>query len=787
MKRSDQKSYQIKIELMRQIFKHKKKAIAYFKSYGIRNFVVKSWQIAKSGGLAYYEAHDTKTQFSLNYSRLLSEVILVSNDFSSPSHEYRVANLSQALWEIGVTNTILSVDEIRFMERLPRQTCLVYFWRTSVNLTSFGWYKSALLDGVTIAFDSDDLTFERSTYNRKNVHALNLIPNTEAEFLINDVASLQESQVRQSTLGIACTKELENAFVRLGKKSIRIPIVLPRWLENEGVFLNKNFLKSKEKAGIDIIYCSGSRSHNLDFKSASKGLFEFLKYNTDSTLTIQGASPLTSKDIPSNIRAQINFQPMLSHRDFLRYLSAFDVQIAPLEMNNPFVEAKSATKYMQGGIVRVPTVATPTQPFIDCIRHGVNGYLATTDNEWIDALTSLKNIKIRMKMGELAHRDVIENHCIGSILDQVESLVRSSRAAFRDNRRGSFISTDTRCNVVWLLPFFIPGSGGHRNVFRIASILEGNEFHSQIYFHEDLRDLTSLSALVEEHYGNFKFEIVTKKNILHEADMVVGVHNSSIPFAKIYAGKNAKIIYLVQDFEPWFTPMGVHALDALSTYFDDELNIITSGPWMSRKIQEIRGFAPPFFNFPVDTAIYKPDRQVDREGVLFFAKSDTPRRLFKLGIETLTTLHRHNPSLPITIFGSNHTPELPFKHRNLKLVPTLEQLSEIYSSHKLGIAFSPTNPSLVPYEMMACGLPVLDIDLPGSPMEKYGSHELLKPPVYGIAELLSRAHKLLGDENFWKSTSSAGLNFIKTMPTPQEASEVVLTFLRKLRDARDDD
>jgi glycosyltransferase involved in cell wall biosynthesis len=453
-------------------------------------------------------------------------------------------------------------------------------------------------------------------------------------------------------------------------------------------------------------------------------------------------------------------------------------------MGNPFVESKSATKFMQGGIVGIPTIATPTQPFIECIQNGLNGYLASSAKEWKDSLISLKNLETRMNMGELARRDTLEKHCVGSLLDDVEKLVNSSRENVRKNLQKKFSSRRTQSNVVWLLPSFIPGSGGHRNVFRIANLIEGSEFHAQIFFHEDSRDTSTLSKLVREHYGDFKFEVISNRAKMREADFVVGVHNSSIPFAKQNAGKQSILVYLVQDYEPWFTPMGVHSLDALSTYFDSDFNIITSGAWMSRKIQEIRGFTPPFFNFPVDTAIYKPKQELNRAGVVFFAKSDTPRRLFEVGIEILNKLNLQDPSLPITIFGSNQNSHLPFKHRNVQLVPTLQELAEIYSSHRLGIAFSPTNPSLVPYEMMACGLPVLDIDLPGSPMEKYGNNELLKPPIYGRDNLLSRAIKLLGDDDYWKSTSAAGLDFIKTMPSPMQASQEVLVFLRKLRDTK---
>jgi glycosyltransferase involved in cell wall biosynthesis len=766
--------------LTHQLFMHRKKAVNYIQQFGAKNFILKSIQIASSGGLAYYEGTTSAFKSKNTYFKIQPEVILVSNDINSPSHEYRVANFSQALWEIGVPNYIFTVSDILSLEQLPRRTNLVYFWRTNLNLLNLNWYKQAILDGVTIAYDSDDLTFEKITYNRDNVNALNFIPNKEANYLIDEIAQSQQIQVEQSTLGIACTLELANAFKRLGKNSVRIPIVLPRWLEQQGNFLFQNKLPMEAKKGINIIYCSGSRSHTLDFKAAEQGIFKFLSENLDSTFTIQGATPISPKEIPEKIKRQVNFHPMLPHRELLEYLSAFDVQIAPLEIGNPFVEAKSATKFMQGGIVGVPTVASPTQAFRDCIQDGENGLLASNSEEWFHALTLLKNVDFRMKISSQARQSTLEKHCIGAIIEDVKKLVASTRTKVFSSRIQFFATPHKISNIVWLLPSYIFGSGGHRNVYRIANLIEGNEFHSQIYFHDDTREASSISTLIEKNYCEMNFEVISNKSQIKNADFVVSVHNSSVPFAKLNAGNRSKLVYLVQDFEPWFTPMGVHSLEALSTYFDPDLNIITSGGWMARKIEEIKGIKPPFFNFPVDTSIYNLNNAEHREGVIFFAKSDTPRRLFELGLEVLEILSSQNPRMRITIFGSDHESYLNFKHQNLKLIPTLDELAKVYSNHKVGIAFSPTNPSLVPYEMMACGLPVLDVDIPGAPMEKYGSSEFLTPSIYGLEHLISRANKLLGDEEYWKNTSEAGINFVKTMPTPKEASDVVLGFFRKL-------
>lgn len=765
-------------KLIKEFLNVRKFAWRYLQNYGIKSFIMKSVQISKAGGLAYLDPIHNFIHADSSFTNILPEVLLVSNDLRSPSHDYRVLNFSQALWESGISNSILMTDQIETLTHLPRQVSLIYFWRTSLDLKNLAWYPEALLAGVTIAYDSDDLTFETAIYNMDNVHALRLIPKNEADHLIKTVAARQEMQVEQSNLGIGGTLELCNAFTRLGKNSVRVPIVLPRWMQNQGIKIYANRSERLPEVGFRIVYCSGSRSHSLDFEEAQEGIFEFLKIHPSASLTLQGASPISRDEIPTDIRGQVNFHPMLRHDELLPYLAKFDVQIAPLEIGNKFVEAKSATKYMQGGIVGVPTIASPSEPFLGAISSGVTGFIARNPREWFEALELLLQGSFRNELAAAAHLDVIKNHCLDSIRLPILQIAHKAKILHGSTNTPRVLKKNF--TITWLLPNLVPGSGGHRNVFRLANLLNGKEFRCQIYFYNDTRGSEELTKLTNTYYGDSSFEVISDRNILHSSDALVGVHNSSIPFIKRVASRNTKLAYLVQDFEPWFNPMSDSYLEALATYFDDEFAIFTSGAWMASKIKEVTGKVVPFFNFPVDRAVYHSTSTYQREGIIFFAKQDTHRRLFEFGKRVILEVHKASPKTPITLFGSNGQSDLGIPTTDAGLLPTLDDLAHLYQKSKVGIAFSPTNPSLVPYEMMACGLPIIDIDLPGAPMLKYGSNELLQPPIYSVDSLVSRTLKLIGDEKYWQDVSTSGVEFIKKMPTPEEAAAEVRIFFRTL-------
>ena len=98
-----------------------------------------------------------------------------------------------------------------------------------------------------------------------------------------------------------------------------------------------------------------------------------------------------------------------------------------------------------------------------------------------------------------------------------------------------------------------------------------------------------------------------------------------------------------------------------------------------------------------------------------------PRRCYGLGIQALKIFHELRPDVEIILYGSNmlESSQIPFPATVKKLMPTLKDLADLYRNADLGVVFSTTNPSLVPYEMMACGCPVVDLDLEYA-LEKYG-------------------------------------------------------------------
>ena len=93
-----------------------------------------------------------------------------------------------------------------------------------------------------------------------------------------------------------------------------------------------------------------------------------------------------------------------------RLIRRVDINLAPLELDNPFTECKSNLKYFEAAILGVPTVASDLEPYRKSIAHGENGYLCRTEEEWFRCISCLiEDPSLREKMGSMARKDALIN------------------------------------------------------------------------------------------------------------------------------------------------------------------------------------------------------------------------------------------------------------------------------------------------------------------------------------------------------------------------------------------
>lgn len=91
-------------------------------------------------------------------------------------------------------------------------------------------------------------------------------------------------------------------------------------------------------------------------------------------------------------------------------IQSFDVGIMPL-VDGPFERGKCGYKLIQYMACGLPVVASPVGVNAQIVEHGVNGFLASTPQEWEDALTTLlTDSALRARMGQAGRHKVEQEY-----------------------------------------------------------------------------------------------------------------------------------------------------------------------------------------------------------------------------------------------------------------------------------------------------------------------------------------------------------------------------------------
>ena len=115
----------------------------------------------------------------------------------------------------------------------------------------------------------------------------------------------------------------------------------------------------------------------------------------------------------------------------------------------------------------------------------------------------------------------------------------------------------------------------------------------------------------------------------------------------------------------------------------------------------------------------------------------------------------------IYLYGSDCDVCIPDGMENLKILK-LDKCNELYNKCAVGLCISSSNPSRIPFEMMAAGLPVVDL---------YRENNLYDIPDSGVLladatpEALATALiKILDDEKLRNSLSKNGYKYMRDYP-----------------------
>lgn len=326
--------------------------------------------------------------------------------------------------------------------------------------------------------------------------------------------------------------------------------------------------------------------------------------------------------------------------------------------------------------------------------------------------------------------------------------------------------------INWIIPSFGKGSGGHLNIFRYIKHLESLGHRNRIYvfgqsiFHSD----DEAKRFINREFFHLEAEVSISINDIKDSDAVFAT-SWETAYVVNTIGNTYKKFYFIQDYEPYFYPVGSEFIFAQQTYQFD-FKRITMGPWIKNLLKEKFGLDSDYIDFGYDPLIYrKKNSDSSNNHIFFYSRPATPRRCFELGVEALNELHSRGIDFKLYVIGQEILQyKIPFPTNNLGILDATE-LAELYSNTALGIVFSPTNTSLLPFEMMACGCPVIELNS-DSNKATFPNSDIIELANFSPLDIANSIEKLLTDDKKRQTQSQKAYEYVKPFTWENSAKKL---------------
>jgi glycosyltransferase involved in cell wall biosynthesis len=345
-------------------------------------------------------------------------IVFVSGEAETPGHAYRVARFAQAAAELGCLVDVVDVDDLTAAHAggETRSPTLVVIWRARHNRRLEQAVAAWRQRGTRIVFDVDDLMVDPGLATADVIDGIRSMGLKPADIARHYAAIRRTLEFADECL--APTEPLAAALRACGKPAE----VAVNGFDHDTYHASREAVLRRRAAGDDglvrIGYASGSRTHQRDFAVAAEAVAAVLRERPECRLVLfqeprRGTPLLDLHEFSAfaGLDDRIEWRPLVPLAQLPDELVRFDVNLAPLEVGNPFCEAKSELKYFEAALVDVPTIASPTEPFRTAIVPGETGLLATTSAEWESALLRLVDDRsLRQQLARNARHHVLHRH-----------------------------------------------------------------------------------------------------------------------------------------------------------------------------------------------------------------------------------------------------------------------------------------------------------------------------------------------------------------------------------------
>ncbi len=314
---------------------------------------------------------------------------LSKHGLNSATSLLRVAHPLEYLNSLGHTASASMV-----YRRIPTRSDVVVMHRVVADAYTVRLIRYLKSVSSVVVYDCDDLLFDENggTYLRRiGKKKCDRSRMFRQAMELCDVITVSTEYLKQKA-------EFFHPDVRVIRNALS-----QLYLERASRVFNEKRLKCPGDQVV-IGYLSGSLSHDENFKRIEEQLLRLMTERLNVKLLIVGY--LNHSEDFDTFEERFEKREFISYEKFADVFREIDINLVPLNTEEPFCHGKSELKYIEAGACGVPSICSPTDTYQRIIDHGVTGFIAD-DDEWYYLLSDLvDNADKRHSVGEAARKHV---------------------------------------------------------------------------------------------------------------------------------------------------------------------------------------------------------------------------------------------------------------------------------------------------------------------------------------------------------------------------------------------
>lgn len=387
-------------------------------------------------------------------------VVMLANYDLAACRRYRVEQKREIFSALGRGFEVFGLGEVdAFMSSLPGAAAAFVFrlpaWPSVVRAV-----LTARSLGVPTYYDIDDLLFDAAEFPDSFESYAGLITSTHYQDFMFGVPMVAAA-MGLCDYGIASTGPLAAAMrprVRMGEV-----FLLPNGLDRCNTpWLSRPPARVRRDGDVVIACTSGTPAHSSEFgELAGPALLHILETRPQARLLLIGYVVL---DAAFDVHADriTRFGHVDGAAAFWSLLAEADINLAVLRPTAA-TDAKSEIKWLEAAALGIPSVVSDTALYKEVLEHDVDALIASTPDDWRDALSRLvDDAALRARIGGRARDKATRLYTVEANARRLDALLAPAltRAAVR-------APTRAKPRLLFVNVFFPPQTiGGATRVLR---------------------------------------------------------------------------------------------------------------------------------------------------------------------------------------------------------------------------------------------------------------------------------------------------------------------------------